>query len=753
MISPSTVVETAATIIALSAYGVTKIQSEYREHSEKVLTDQMLGIQSIYNESLKDMLVIGLGENAVVSTPPIFIMDEKDPTKPVIKSLVLNELILKDLADTYPAVSADLLAYGERLHNAMQALRQFYYLRTEKRNRIHKGNKTDLTSSILSYLILMISTHCYKFEGIETTMTYLRGFQKFVQRYGSFGGKGKRSDRYQHMAKVYKELSIAESLLLQYSLTLSYTNYLNLLIPKTTSYCNELLRCALKIITPIEHWDLIEYVNAQDILEGNIKDKFDYAHEGLLGGGEVIPIKESPMKEKLKICAKNYLTAIRSNDDPENKAAFVADDKFSTMFTRHEYQRIMEVARDCNNFLTLKIKPESNQNLKRWLLKNDGFIDKRIKAYQEIVGLINKMIVLIYYSAHLSNRVKQLGEIYVTNPHHCVYIFEIFKELGNIIDEQDQIVMMATIEINKENGQIMPVAPSQVVYERLGSVLRDIRDNVTPVIKTIYRKHTEHPKSINVDFSKAIKENVNQMITIAKRVADQYGIKTLLSDQVKHEPSPLARSSPLIAHDIKADIELKEIKENKDENEEKGLPTAPHVPRSVSMTALDIPRNSAPLIAPPTLVERSSGPKTGEFNEELLNKIGNTIHNTTFNDPKQAKEYAAIYTAITELREKCVSLRLEDSIKRQKKGESISKLLNIVCADFDSYLNLEHNERIYAAEKFFKKMRGTLNDASTAYLDVHSSNYGFWNTNSRNLANKIVAKCEHLALVSKNELP
>jgi hypothetical protein len=750
MISPSTAVEAAATIIALSAYGVTKIQTEYREHAEKVLTDQMVGIQGIYNESLKDMLVIGLGENAIVSTPAIFIMDEKDPSKPVIKSLVLNDLILKDLADTYPTVNADLLAYGERLHNAMQALRQFYYLRTEKRNKIHKGNKTDLTSSILSYLILMISTHCYKFEGIETTMTYLRGFQKFVQRYGSFGGKGKKSDRYQHMAKVYKELNIAESLLLQYSLTLSYTNYLNLLIPKTTGCCNELLRCALKIITPIKDWDLIEYVNAQDILDGNIKDKFDYAHEGLFGGGGVIPIKESPMKEKLKICAKNYLTAIRSNDDPENKAAFVADDKFSPKFTRNQYQHIMEVVRDCNNFLTLKIKPASNQNLKQWLLTNDGFIDKRINTYQELVGLINKIIVLIYYCAHLSNRVKQLGEIYVTNPHHCVYIFEIFKELGNINDEQVKLLKTSILEITKENGQIMPVAPSQTVYERLCVVLDDIRGNVIPVIKSIYLKHTEHPKSINVDFSKAIKENVSQMITIAKRVADQYGIKTVLSEQVKHEPSPLSRSTPSSVRDFKSDTELKEIKEIKDENETTGVS---HLPRSTSLTALAIPHNTEPVIAPPTVIERSSEVKTGEFNEAALNKIGITIHNITFIDPTQAKEYTEIHTAIINLREKCVSLRLEDSLKRQRKGENLSKLLNAVCADFIAYLNQEHNERIYGAENFYKKMKDTLNDASTAYLDVHSGMFTMFNTHSRNLVNKVVDKCEHLARISKAELP
>jgi hypothetical protein len=463
VLSPSTVTETAATIIILTAYGVTKIQTEYREHEEKVLSDKMIGVQAIYNDSLKDMLVLGLGENGKISTPPIFILDEKDLTKPV-KSLVLNDVILKDLSDTYPSVSADLLAYGERVHNAMQALRQFYYLRTEKRNSMHRGKQTDLTSSVLSYLILMISTHCYKFEGIETTMTYLRGFQKFVQRYGSFGGKGKKSDHYQHMAIVYKELSIAENLLLQYSLTLSYTSYLNLLIPKTTSYCNELLRCALKMITPIKYWNLVEYVNAENILEGNIKGQFDYAHEGLFGGGGIIPIKECFMKEKLRVCAKNYFTAIRSNDDPENKAAFVTDDKYLTKFTRTQYEHIMDVARDCDNFLTLKIKPTSRQSFKEWLLLNQGFIDTRIRTYQELLGLINKLIILIYYCAHLSNRVKQLGEIYITNPHHCVYIFEVFKELGNITDQQVKLVMKSVLDIAKENGQIMPVVPSQTVY-------------------------------------------------------------------------------------------------------------------------------------------------------------------------------------------------------------------------------------------------------------------------------------------------
>jgi hypothetical protein len=728
-----------AALAVLTIYGIQKVAKDYHKHQVKALTDDMKAVNKIYAETLCDMVVQGHSSVLKVSIPPIFIFDDAKPDEPP-KSLSLNTEILKGLSDGYPTPEASLQLYGEHIHNAMLALREFDYARLKLRGPGHKGKEDDLTSSVLAYLILMLSTHCYKFEGPALTLCYLDGLKKFVYRFGSFGGKGEKSDHYEHMSEVYKELTIAWTLLFQYSLSLSYTTILNELIPELTGRTNELLKCAVKLITPVEHWEMIEFLTVEKILDGLIKRKFNYAHEGALvvlgapGASPEIKIMDCPHKTVLQNCAKNYFTAIRMNDDPENKAAFISNKQLSLEFTRQEYLQIMEVCAKCKNFLTQKVKPQSKHtNVNIWLREYKNEINERLQAFIDILALANNMIVLMYFCGSLANRVKQLGEIYISNPHHCVYIFEIFNGMSTMIDTHTKELVIALGKIVIENGNLMPIVPQQAVYEKITEIMGYIRTETVPYMRQLYLKHTEHPKNKTIDYNKEINDNVNAMVTIAKKIADEYKIVTPITARLKHVSSPHTGNTPSTLRDNKSDPSPSNVEMMR-------------MRSSASLANLNV---NVPAEGPAEAIAASPVEEKVD-NETSLKNIHAMIRQIRSVDSAQASEYSKIYHALSTLRLKAISLELETGLDRQDKGKKIEKLIADVCIPFENFLQQEHNERIVKATELSQKFDYYINSKNTLFLDKHYSTFHLGDTNSRHLAEKVNKACKHLAKVSKN---
>jgi hypothetical protein len=703
---------TAAAAIAtglatLTIYGVVKIEKEYAEHKQKKQREEMKSINELHGKTLTSLEVKGRVTNTVVTTPAIFLFenDEKKPDT-VAKSLYINSAVFNDLYKEIPTCNdSQLLLYCQCIQSAMVQLREFHDARIQDRNKLYAGTDSDLTSSVIYYIILMLSTHCYKFEGNALTMAYLRGLMRFIDAFAS--AHGEKSNRFEYLSLVNEHLANAHNELFQNSLMFSYKECLDELSPQIMGISFKLTKCAIQIITPKDEWKQMPYLTPEKVSKGLIKELIKRSLALTPGAGQQIPISESIFKTWIINCANDLLLAIKINDNPEDKADFISRDRFTLKdsYTHDEMDQLKNICQDCSNFLTKKIKPNKFESTNKWAARNGDLITERIEFYNELIKMIEALNVLIYFCAHLSNRIKQLGEIYISNPHHCVYIFEVMRGLGDTIKRNSKALLGKLEHFSVQNGSKMVMFEESEVFTDLERFLQKVNHDIAGSIAFLYNKHQEHPK-LHKKTKNTLKPNLGIMLIITQKVADVYAITTSVkvsddSPTLPEEDAEESEDSPDSKH-TQADEKKLNLSPSVAPLILPVVPVAANLPSTAAS-------NSAAVIAPETLDTPTR-----------LMRIATLVQTIQRTEPAQARAgiyYQKAYAALDKLYRHSEDMLRERGTVRAIKGEKSQELVQELSIKLLNFLKKPPEYRQTNDQEFLRSTERLINSKDIDFLD------------------------------------
>jgi hypothetical protein len=671
----------ATGLATLTIYGVVEIKKEYAEHKQKKQRDEMKAINSMHDKTLTGLEVKGRVTNTVVTTPAIFLFeDEEKKSNTVAKSLYINASVFEDLYNDIPTCNdSQLLLYCHYIQSAMVQLREFHHARIQDRNKLYAGSESDLTSSVIYYIILMLSTHCYKFEGNALTMAYLRGLMRFIDAFASEHGQA--SNRFEYLSLVSAHLANAHRELFQNSLMFSYKECLDELSPQIMGISFKLLKCAVQLTTPKDDWKQMPFLISDKLAKGLIKEGIKKSHAITPGAGQQTEIPESIFKTWIMNCATDFLLAIKINDNPEDKADFIVRDRFELKdnYSHEEMNQLRVIFLKCSNFLTKKIQPTKFESTNTWASTNDVLIAERIVFYNDLIRMIEALNVLIYFCAHLSNRIKQLGEIYISNPHHCVYIFEVMRGMGEGIKRDSKALLAKLENFSVQNGSAMVMFEESEVLTDLERFLQKINRDIANSITYLYNKHQEHPK-LDKNTKTTLKPNLGIMLTITQKVADVYRITTSIKvtedsptpRELYDDSEPSPDSKPHAIEEKKPYVALPISL----------VPTPVVVPTSV------VPPSVVPIILPPVVPLSSSKsvpaaaaappPEKMDTRTRLMT-VATLILGIQRSEPTPTRVtayYQKAYAALDKLYQHSENMLQERGTIRAIKGEKCQQLVN-----------------------------------------------------------------------------
>lgn len=540
--------EVAAVLVvaaAYSYYGAVKLKHNWQAYKDKANLEKIDIVKILHAEKLTNLEVKDSSGRILelISLPEVFEgADGKEQ-----KGCFLTDSMMEAFNDNDPVFSdARLLEYGYHINNAMLALRDFYLSRIKNRTGWQRGKDIDVTSSVLTYLILNVSTHCYKMDSHFRTMAYLTGIIEFIEGFAS--KHGDTADRFERLTIVRNHLLDAQVQLLQNSLELSYQTMFNEICPVMMAYTKKLLISCVKLVSPNSHWSFVDRIMTHYIAEGIIRPHFKFEHNGYFVNPAEITIPKSILKEWLMECAKHFILALHINDKPEEKGSYISSKKFEQeLFDVKELKELEKVFANSENFLTRQQNPKPGQN--KWVpVKGEAEIKKRVKVFAELMTLIDRLNSTIYFCAHMSNRVMQLGEIYISNPHHCVYLFDVLHGLGQQIGTLSKNLNENLLLVQKES-RYMPLDNVSSVYKNLIKLISKINSSCVPAIKTLYHKHTKYPGIKDVIDKRQPEFEANQdvMLTIAEQIALEFDIVTQTKPiglmHVDPDPAPVGLDS------------------------------------------------------------------------------------------------------------------------------------------------------------------------------------------------------------------
>ena len=455
--TPEAIIPLATAGAAITIAAATFIYTSYTHYEDKKHKEIMELINTLHTKHLEKIEVIGLG--VIRGFPPIFKLSaDKDSSS--AESMHMTEDEVANVSTTLSHETDTCLSkYREDVLSAILKLQEYYNLRKPKRR-----NTADITSSVIIYLLYMLETKCLNFSGYVYDIAYLDALSNFVNAYASIKGK-ENSQHFTYMQPVYTYLSSAKQALEQHQESLSLEEFFTELRDSSMNVYNKLSRLFIKLLIKPEHFEFSQTVAHDELRMGILSRK--YVQSEVFGIAlrthDEIQLPDSVFKTWIMTLANYYLQALSPDVNldqerillPQKLFDFPGDsDKELNKKIKKELNKIREIFNNSPNIVTTELDL-SHKPPKYIPITDDTKLLERTNVLANYSKLLHELISLQYLCAHILKNIKQLGEIYVRNPHHFQKIFQILNGLLNLIQKTTEGNRDSFTHINQENNNVM----------------------------------------------------------------------------------------------------------------------------------------------------------------------------------------------------------------------------------------------------------------------------------------------------------
>lgn len=509
--------------VTLTVGAATFIYKEIKDYEEKKHLDEIKAINKLHELYLSKIFVPG--KNETLSLPAIFKMkSEKDFNS--VESLHLNDDIIRSIGNRLPrGTDIALTTYQEAVLNAILKLKEYYFSRKDR---------TDINSRVITYLLVMLDSHCLKFEGYDYDIAYLGALASFINAYASMD-RHVNTKKFSHLDEVYSHMVTGQHLLDLHKDVLSLSEIMSDLYDSCRYLGDQSLRFFSMIINPKDNWNLLETVTKDELSQGMLK-KYFVAHD-LFGGLITIPDNEidvlpSPFKDclmKLTEYAKKSLdpditlSAVDvpginivvpdlkrylelKNKQTEAKVKLTPDEKAEKKKIKNQLEELKTVFYKCENFVTTELDPKTRKSKHKFIAITDySELVNRVGVIVDFANLIREIISLQYYSMNLIKGIKLLGEIDVTSPHHT----KVFK----VMDELCGKIQNDYLKLKKDFFKIQEANNAMQLKE-----LTNHRDNIYALLEATNTNIGNARTAINAYWNK------NRKITKQRKITAEHNL-------------------------------------------------------------------------------------------------------------------------------------------------------------------------------------------------------------------------------------
>ncbi len=809
-----------ATVTSLVVAGVVYTRYEYNRHQSEKHMKRVREIMELYRKYLVEITSPGMKEHPTLP-PPFTIQqlsdskaaDSKADESPYV-ALRLNQAIRKDLMQD-KSISTDtfLLPYSEHIKSAKQHIMGFYDDRLDsgQRSLWTKGDANDVTSSVLTYLLIILSEHCTNFQGFDVDIAILDGIISFIRGFISLprdtrleSSSPQKRQRFERLKATVRELCLAQRVLRDHSSARTMKSYVDELM----SSCNKdlipgLIKLFAKLIVPEKEWKFVDTATTDLIAAGLLRPAYENTHNVLQRNGAAVPILNSIFKGWLqnitayqldpKIITKlpfelkdedlpgikklfeklhpNFLTL---KSPQPNAAGSVGKNQFVTVGFDEECQlsivtrmpRIPEpssflVVREGVGWKVYEIHADRQQvelriasvmglgaaldglpaskpveslskrekqalNVVLTKYRNRSQLKARAQIFTELVCLLDQLTDLDQFCQKLSDAIRDLGEIYITHPHHCNFIFESLSAFGQEIDNGIGRLLHSfeKVEDNEYRAHDMLLKEQAELRSLLKSKLFYIRDKVARNIAGILDKHhfdcarKGDPKAAGIidydAYAASQKKMVIQgMLLLAAKVTDKYKIDSSRFELTSVRRAGRSGSVSSISLDLKGEEKHFLIGDS---------PLVAHTRRIEAKYGG--PASTAPSSMPGEEKQYYEVPQ--ESPELILKKIRNRldeIYTAGAIDENTREAYERLFTALDQIDLKVKMMEKEkNSPARLAKAEATRKLTILLCKKTLEFVKLPKEQQATQALNFTNKViKAELSASRNNFLDEHKS--------------------------------
>ncbi|MDR3477597.1 MAG: hypothetical protein P4M14_06155 [Gammaproteobacteria bacterium] len=384
-------------------------------------------------------------------------------------------------------------------------------------------------------------------------------------------------------------------------------------------------------------------------------------------------------------------------------------------FSEKEMEELRVLFSECENFLTLVPEQKDFKATHTFVpIQDDALIIERTRTYSDYASLITEMIQLQHFGFHLWNRIKELGEIYVSDPVHCNHIFKALIEFGQKVNDSAKAFIAKIDQIKRDNAKaraMLDEDQDRVVNQVMG-LLEKITGNITSSINDLTQTHVRRMSDPNADGEIDVEKN--KILLLASQLLAACGVPTKY--KIKKPPVNVC---------LPANNALAEMKELN------GVMQPPGVV---------VPANPVPPapVAGNNLVDQHAG-----INQEVslaqLDQALRTVREQVLKLPRgpQKKYCLELYNVYGEVRSHIKKMQDEN---RNEKAASLRYVMKEICDDTLQFLQENKHpdpvEKKHAADRFAEDVHERLESAPFKELiDEHKS---FFNKMLR-LAGEIVS--------------
>ena len=611
-----------AAVATATVLGIAAIKLAVKEHRETKLLERIKVINGYYHEHLER-----------VKLPAIFMMTKDDKQKEIASSIILSEDVFRDIAQAVPAFSdSDLIRYGDYILQAMAGIRKFYQFRL-KRGGFKQGKADDDTSNVLCYALLMLSTHCIKFSDYNVTLATIKALSDFILAFASIGNDENRA-RFKFLRPVHVILNNAHDHLKDHFLSLSLSEKLDLLIHNLADINKKMLRCLAKLLTPHNVWENIDWLMPDELALGIIKYEYEDTSLRSMLVQKEIKFKPSVFSDYVKQCAVHYQHAILKDDE----GVFIKKGNFPPINLNQDPKRAKskkaaarEAFKESTNFFTYKVNlPNSS----------DELLQDTCNNFHEEIWLTYILNISLFFLTHLERKVDTLGEVYVTDPHHCEFLFGMLNQLSGKLQQVCTTIYSKIDELNKRNdGYVMEINSGvfKEMYALLPRIIgktegmpqtQIVEVSINQYFKFLTDRHDERIEVRHIEkhrLSREVNVSNDPLLTIAFLITDVFELDTGFVAKVVSDPhnTPLLQAAVLAGRNLnRRGTQVKIVRSDSQEEEESPFsPSAlPHGAVTNTATRLSKLRAADSTVSPLRRLNVTNGKSEKEESDDSLTR-------------------------------------------------------------------------------------------------------------------------------------
>lgn len=473
----------------------------YKDYEEKKHRQAIEKINQLHDMHLARIRIQDFNE--IQGFPPLFkLVAGKDSF--AVESMHMTDEQVRKIGTVLPAGSDIALAmYREAVSDAIAKLKAYYFSRKDKH---------DITAGVTCYLLYMLETKCLNFAGYTYDIAYLNAISNFIIAYASSEGR-ENSQHFSRLGPVYQDLITAKQLLEEHKLKLSLEDMLSELRDACNYKSKALIRLMAKVVVSDKHWDLIETVTMSNLKDGVLRREYIKSEvKGLvLKRDDEIKIDDSIFRTWITSLANFYLLTLdpdskiiskeikapdklfaipqyerltelvtrRASITKEQKEKLTNEEKEALKKEKEELKQLEEDFKKTSeaflkhkNFLTTKLDPKTkNKDARMIPVTEQREVANRLRVFANFATLLHQIISLQHLCTHIIKSEKQLGELYVKNPHHFVRVFSVLDELCNLIKDNVTTSKNDLTAIQKSDENTLQLEQHEVLPNEINSLL------------------------------------------------------------------------------------------------------------------------------------------------------------------------------------------------------------------------------------------------------------------------------------------